>query len=250
MASSTGTERRHRCLSASGGCHQKNREQLTGNIIPICCRSCTGPTAQLTRKIYILAASAKEVKERRDNWMPKHQITKVFFLQEMVCGIRWHVFFHSCLFLLAGFLVPALLSLNFQCSSQIFSKCYDSTVKLGNTEITVTAIPTKSRKDIISLIIITASALFRTSTLICKFCWEVTSRNHRCPQYWECLVALWTLWLFWKDSVTPAAHLLSAISTMKDSFSPQPCFGCLNYQHLTLISKKRKGQSKAWLIRP
>lgn len=93
-----------------------------------------------------------------------------FFVQEMVCGIRWHVFFHSCLFLLAGFLVPALLSLNFQCSSQIFSKCYDSTVKLGNTEITVTAIPTKSRKDIISLIIITASALFRTSSLICKFC--------------------------------------------------------------------------------
>lgn len=145
-------------------------------------------------------------------------------------------------FVLAGFLVPAHLSFYFQCSSQTFSKYYDSVcpVNLGSSEnITVTAIPTKSRKDLSSLIIIAAFTLFRSNSLICKLCWEVTSRSYKCPQQWECLVTLWILWLFWKDSVTPAAHhLLSAISTVKDSFPPQSCFGCQNYLHLTIKKEK------------
>lgn len=126
--------------------------------------------------------------ERRKSWTGclDTELQRLF-LQELVCVMRWHIFFHSCHFMLAGFLVPALSWLYFQCSSQTLSKCYDSIcpVKLGNRGTTVTLIPTKSREGIISLIIITASALFRSSSGICKFCWEVTSRNYRCPQYWE-----------------------------------------------------------------
>lgn len=123
---------------------------------------------------------------RKKSWTgcPDTELQR-FVFQELVCVIRWHIFLHSCHLVLAGFLVPALLPLCFQCSSQTFSKCYDSIfpVKLGSSEkTTVTGIPTKSRKDIISLIIITASALFRSNSLIFKFCWEVTSRNYRCSQ--------------------------------------------------------------------
>lgn len=163
--------------------------------------------------------------------MPRHWVTKVFNFLQGLCVIKWHTFLHSCHFMLADFLVPAHLSLYFQCSFQTFSKCYDSIcpVKLGSIEITVTAIATKSRKDNFF------NYYYSFCSFQIKFCWEVTSRNYRCPQYWECLVALWILRLFWNDSVTPAAHhLLSAISTMKDSFSPQPWFGGQNYLRLTV----------------
>lgn len=109
-----------------------------------------------------------------------------------LCAVGWHTALHSCHCVLAGFLFPTQLSCYLQCSSQTPPKCYDSIypVKLGSDEKTkVIAIPTKARKDIISLIITAVSALFSLNSLIHELCWQATASNYTCPQDWEWLVA-------------------------------------------------------------